>query len=83
MYIAMVYMLLFPLFFCFLLSMFLMAFCYYFSLTIFIEDNQSGSDVSKIHKIALYGTTLVSLPHVYYHSHCSHFGRLYFLFGKV
>jgi hypothetical protein len=63
--------------------MFLMAFCYYFSLTIFIEDNQSGSDVSKIHKIALYGTTLVSLPHVYYHSHCSHFGRLYFLFGKV
>ncbi|CAD6207054.1 unnamed protein product [Miscanthus lutarioriparius] len=29
-----------------------------FSLTIFIEDNQSGSDVSKIHKIALYGTTV-------------------------
>ncbi|XP_020407319.2 thioredoxin-like protein 1 isoform X1 [Zea mays] len=28
------------------------------SLTIFIEDNQSGSDVSKIHKIALYGTTV-------------------------
>lgn len=27
------------------------------SLTIFIEDNQSGSDVSKILKIALYGTT--------------------------
>uniref|UniRef100_A0A0A8YDW1 PITH domain-containing protein n=1 Tax=Arundo donax TaxID=35708 RepID=A0A0A8YDW1_ARUDO len=26
------------------------------SLTIFIEDNQSGSDVSKIQKIALYGT---------------------------
>lgn len=30
---------------------------YHFSLTIFIEDNQSGSDVTKIHKIALYGTT--------------------------
>jgi len=28
------------------------------SLTIFIEDNQSGSDVTKIHKIALYGTTV-------------------------
>ncbi|XP_066380553.1 PITH domain-containing protein At3g04780-like [Miscanthus floridulus] len=28
------------------------------SLTIFIEDNQSGSDISKIHKIALYGTTV-------------------------
>ncbi|CAL4919519.1 unnamed protein product [Urochloa decumbens] len=28
------------------------------SLTIFIEDNQSGSDVTKIHKIALYGSTV-------------------------
>ncbi|KAL6638037.1 hypothetical protein ACP70R_025609 [Stipagrostis hirtigluma subsp. patula] len=28
------------------------------SLTIFIEDNQSGSDISKIQKIALYGTTV-------------------------
>ncbi|KAL5663017.1 hypothetical protein ACJX0J_023125, partial [Zea mays] len=27
------------------------------SLTVFIEDNQSGSDVSKIQKVALYGTT--------------------------
>jgi hypothetical protein len=36
---------------------YLTAFCYYFSLTVFIEDNQSGSDVSKIQKVALYGTT--------------------------
>ncbi|XP_062214333.1 PITH domain-containing protein At3g04780-like [Phragmites australis] len=28
------------------------------SLTIFIEDNQGGSDISKIQKIALYGTTV-------------------------
>nr|ACF85255.1 unknown [Zea mays] len=28
------------------------------SLTVFIEDNQSGSDVSKIQKVALYGTTV-------------------------
>eukprot|EP00267_Zea_mays_P020321 XP_008643568.1 uncharacterized protein LOC100280535 isoform X1 [Zea mays] len=37
---------------------YLTAFCYYFSLTVFIEDNQSGSDVSKIQKVALYGTTV-------------------------
>ncbi|XP_010546599.1 PREDICTED: PITH domain-containing protein At3g04780 [Tarenaya hassleriana] len=28
------------------------------SLTIFIEDNQSGSEVTKVQKIALYGTTV-------------------------
>lgn len=28
------------------------------SLTIFIEDNQSGSDVTKVEKIALHGTTV-------------------------
>ncbi|PSS10108.1 PITH domain-containing protein [Actinidia chinensis var. chinensis] len=28
------------------------------SLTIFVEDNQSGSDVTKIQKIVLYGTTV-------------------------
>lgn len=28
------------------------------SLTIFIEDNQSGSEVTKVHKIALIGTTV-------------------------
>ncbi|XP_050220653.1 PITH domain-containing protein At3g04780 [Mercurialis annua] len=28
------------------------------SLTIFIEDNQSGSDVTKVQKIALFGTTV-------------------------
>ncbi|KAH6794243.1 PITH domain protein [Perilla frutescens var. hirtella] len=28
------------------------------SLTIFIEDNQSGSEISKVQKIALYGTTV-------------------------
>uniref|UniRef100_A0A9I9CJ27 PITH domain-containing protein n=1 Tax=Cucumis melo TaxID=3656 RepID=A0A9I9CJ27_CUCME len=28
------------------------------SLTIFIEDNQSGTDTTKIQKIALYGTTI-------------------------
>ncbi|KAG9451914.1 hypothetical protein H6P81_004818 [Aristolochia fimbriata] len=28
------------------------------SLTIFIEDNQSGSDLTKVQKIALYGTTV-------------------------
>ncbi|XP_020579664.1 PITH domain-containing protein At3g04780 [Phalaenopsis equestris] len=28
------------------------------SLTIFIEDNQAGNDISKIQKIALYGTTV-------------------------
>ncbi|EXB93248.1 PITH domain-containing protein [Morus notabilis] len=28
------------------------------SLTIFIEDNQSGSDVTKVQKICLYGTTV-------------------------
>ncbi|KAK8969870.1 PITH domain-containing protein [Platanthera guangdongensis] len=27
------------------------------SLTIFIEDNQGGNYISKVHKIALYGTT--------------------------
>ncbi|KAK8963914.1 PITH domain-containing protein [Platanthera guangdongensis] len=27
------------------------------SLTIFIEDNQGGNDISKVQKIALYGTT--------------------------
>lgn len=27
------------------------------SLTIFIEDNQSGSEVTKVQKIALYGST--------------------------
>lgn len=27
------------------------------SLTIFVEDNQSGGDVSIVHKIALFGTT--------------------------
>ncbi|XP_068635591.1 PITH domain-containing protein At3g04780 [Aristolochia californica] len=28
------------------------------SLTIFIEDNQSGADITKVQKIALYGTTV-------------------------
>ncbi|KAF2287867.1 hypothetical protein GH714_003033 [Hevea brasiliensis] len=28
------------------------------SLTIFIEDNQSGSDITKVQKIALFGTTV-------------------------
>ncbi|KAI0501198.1 hypothetical protein KFK09_016141 [Dendrobium nobile] len=28
------------------------------SLTIFIEDNQGGNDISKVQKIALYGTTV-------------------------
>ncbi|GAB4855402.1 hypothetical protein Ancab_024025 [Ancistrocladus abbreviatus] len=28
------------------------------SLTIFIEDNQSGSDITKVQKLALYGTTV-------------------------
>ncbi|KAL0464190.1 UNVERIFIED_CONTAM: PITH domain-containing protein [Sesamum latifolium] len=28
------------------------------SLTIFIEDNQSGSDITKVQKIVLYGTTI-------------------------
>ncbi|XP_011078753.1 PITH domain-containing protein At3g04780 [Sesamum indicum] len=28
------------------------------SLTIFIEDNQSGSDITKVQKIVLYGTTV-------------------------
>ncbi|GAB2211464.1 hypothetical protein Droror1_Dr00024777 [Drosera rotundifolia] len=28
------------------------------SLTVFIEDNQSGSEVTKVQKIALYGTTV-------------------------
>ncbi|XP_052194522.1 PITH domain-containing protein At3g04780 [Diospyros lotus] len=28
------------------------------SLTIFVEDNQSGSDITKIQKIVLYGTTV-------------------------
>ncbi|VAI23253.1 unnamed protein product [Triticum turgidum subsp. durum] len=28
------------------------------SLTMFIEDNQSGADITKIQKIALYGTTV-------------------------
>lgn len=27
------------------------------SLTIFIEDNQSGSEITKVKKIGLYGTT--------------------------
>lgn len=27
------------------------------SLTIFVEDNQGGGDVSIVHKIALFGTT--------------------------
>ncbi|KAL6008075.1 hypothetical protein ACLOJK_033581 [Asimina triloba] len=27
------------------------------SLTIFIEDNQSGADITKVQKIVLYGTT--------------------------
>ncbi|KAJ0982465.1 hypothetical protein J5N97_010720 [Dioscorea zingiberensis] len=28
------------------------------SLTIFVEDNQSGNDISKVHKVILYGTTV-------------------------
>lgn len=32
------------------------------SLTIFIEDNQGGNDISKIQKIAFYGTTWVHDP---------------------
>ncbi|XP_020520070.1 PITH domain-containing protein At3g04780-like [Amborella trichopoda] len=28
------------------------------SLTIFIEDNQSGADLTKVQKIALFGTTV-------------------------
>ncbi|GKV07315.1 hypothetical protein SLEP1_g19109 [Rubroshorea leprosula] len=28
------------------------------SLTIFIEDNQSGSDITKVQKIVLHGTTV-------------------------
>ncbi|XP_028109728.1 PITH domain-containing protein At3g04780 [Camellia sinensis] len=28
------------------------------SLTIFVEDNQSGSDITKVQKIVLYGTTV-------------------------
>ncbi|XP_021891240.1 PITH domain-containing protein At3g04780 [Carica papaya] len=43
---------------------FIMSFCslshliILISLPIFIEDNQSGSDVTKVHKIALHGTTV-------------------------
>lgn len=29
----------------------------FISLTIFVENNQGGNDISKVHKIILYGTT--------------------------
>lgn len=32
-------------------------YCYWTSVTIFIEDNQSDSELTRVQKIVLYGTT--------------------------